>query len=81
MKHECKYENQWDRIHDKLDKIDSTLNNNQVILTKQEENLKEHMRRTAILEKTLKPLNNIYNSVLLLVGVSGFIVTIWKLFV
>jgi hypothetical protein len=43
-----------ERILDKLDKMDDRLNHIDITLVKQEENLKEHMRRTLIAEESIE---------------------------
>lgn len=49
-------QHQFDRIYDKLDKIEDKLGDIDVTMVKQEENLREHMRRTDILEGEVKPI-------------------------
>jgi hypothetical protein len=44
------------RVEDKLDKLDERLDGLDRTLVKQEENLKEHMRRSDLLEKKLIPV-------------------------
>lgn len=43
-------------VHDKLDLIAADISSIKEIQVKHEENLKEHMRRTALLEKEVKPI-------------------------
>ncbi len=43
-------------IVDKLSQLDTRLDSIDQTLVRQEENLKEHMRRTAMLEKQIKPV-------------------------
>lgn len=45
-----------DKLDSKIDSTNDRLNSMDKTLVKQEENLKEHMRRTAILEEGLKPV-------------------------
>lgn len=47
-----------DGIHVKLDKIDDRLGSIDTTLVKQEVNLREHMRRTELLEKELAPIKS-----------------------
>lgn len=44
------------QVIEKLDKLDDRLDSMDKTLVKQEVNLKEHMRRTALLEDELKPV-------------------------
>lgn len=44
-------------LSDKLDIIDQRLDDVEKVLIAQESNLVEHMRRTALLEKEISPLN------------------------
>lgn len=44
------------RLEDKIDKIIQTQIEMNETLIRQEENLKEHMKRTAILEEEVKPI-------------------------
>lgn len=45
-----------DKLENKMDQVDGRLNSMDKTLVKQEENLKEHIRRTEILENELKPI-------------------------
>ena len=45
-----------ERVLEKLDKLDDRLDSVDKTLVKQEENLKEHIRRTELLEEELKPI-------------------------
>lgn len=49
--------NQFLYLSDKLDIIDQRLDDVEKVLIAQESNLVEHMRRTALLEKEISPLN------------------------
>lgn len=44
------------RVHEKLEKVDSTLSSIDKTLALQELHLKEHIRRTALLETEMKPV-------------------------
>lgn len=54
----------------KLDKVDEKLDKLGDTVTKQEENLKEHMRRTALLESQLLPIREFQSQ---LRGIAKFI--------
>ena len=43
-------------VFKKLDQLDSRLDSIDVTLARQEENLKEHMRRTDLLENEMRPI-------------------------
>ena len=45
-----------ERIESKVDKLDDRLDTSEKVQVKQEANLAEHMRRTALLEEGLKPV-------------------------
>lgn len=45
-----------DRIEDKVDAISNKLQDTNVILAAQHESLKQHMRRTQLLEEAVKPI-------------------------
>jgi hypothetical protein len=45
-----------DRIETKIDKLDSRLDSVDVTLAKQHESLKDHIRRTELLEQEIKPV-------------------------
>ena len=49
--------NQFLHLSDKLDIIDQRLDDVEKVLVLQEANLSEHMKRTALLENELRPLN------------------------
>ena len=49
--------NQFLYLSDKLDILDERLDEMEGILIRQEENLREHMSRTALLEDQVSPLN------------------------
>lgn len=61
---------EWKKVMDKLDIIDSRVDNIDITLAKQEVNLREHMRRTELLEKqhevfneNFKPINAHVNQI------------------
>ncbi len=47
------------RIEDKLDKISERLNSIDITLTSQHESLKDHMRRTELLEIRIDPIEKV----------------------
>lgn len=51
-----KKSNDMTYIHDLLAKIDSRLDDMHEVQVRHDENLKEHMKRTAMLEDELKPI-------------------------
>lgn len=60
-----------DRIEGKVDTIVDKLNDTNIILAEQHVSLKEHMRRTALLEKAVEPLQkhvSMFNGALKLIG-------------
>lgn len=46
----------WDKLNQSLEKIDGRLDKVDITLVRQEENLREHMRRTTLLEQEFKPV-------------------------
>lgn len=48
----------FDRMETKLDRISERINSIDVTLASQHESLREHIRRTSILEEEIKPLKN-----------------------
>ena len=73
-----------ERIFQSLDKISEDISDLKVVVGKQEENIKEHMRRTEIAEENLalireeiEPLKNhvvVINGVLKIVGIVAIII-------
>jgi hypothetical protein len=73
-----------DRIYESLDKIDSELTELRIISAKQEENIKEHIRRTELAEENLtilrqeiEPLKQhviVINGILRVIGVVSVII-------
>lgn len=80
MEHDCKYENQWDRVFDKLDKVSDDLQEINTTMVKNTESLNEHMKRTALLEASLKPIRRAYDSIIWVAGIVVFALGIWKFF-
>lgn len=79
--------NTLNKLETKMDQVDGRLNSMDKTLVKQEENLKEHIRRTEILESELKPIKKHVTHMegaLKLIGVLttvvGFISGLAKLF-
>lgn len=73
-----------ERIETKIDDIGDTLGEVNVTLGKQHESLKAHMRRTAILEQTIIPLQkraNMIEGVILAITLAAAIAEIIHLFV
>lgn len=69
----------FDRIHKKLDKIDDRLGSIDVTLAKQAVSLDEHIKRTNLLEKKLEPVERhvmMVNGVLKFLGVLAIMATI-----
>lgn len=50
-----------DKVADKIEKLDERLDSIDKTLVKQEANLKEHMRRTELLEEDLRPIRRHVN--------------------
>lgn len=76
-----------DRLEDKIDKVSEVLVCIDKTLVKQEENLKEHMRRTNLLEQALEPVENHVSNVTFLfkfftgcIAILGVLIGILKLF-
>lgn len=53
----------FDRIHDKLDTVSEQINNIDKTLIRQEEHLKEHMRRSLANEQAIEILKNEFKPV------------------
>lgn len=70
---DCKYGDQFERILDKLDKTDDTLNKINETLTRNTVSLEQHMQRTALLEQTLLPINKVYVWGSVSIKIIGFI--------
>ena len=75
------------RIEDKIDRVVDRIGSIDVTLSAQHESLKEHMRRTEILERQIEPLNkhvNMIDGVLKFLGVLALVgtlaITIAKVF-
>ena len=51
-------DNKLDRVEAKVDKLDARLDDVIIVLTRQEENLKEHMRRSELNEEAVDILKN-----------------------
>lgn len=81
MSHDCKYESQWERVFDSLEKQSDNLKkiNDNLIVNNQ--HLAEHMKRTALLEDSLKPVRRAYDAVIWLGCIVAFVATIWKVLV
>lgn len=74
---------QLDKIEAKVDKIDGRLLVIDKTLVKQEANLKEHMRRTDLLENDLRPIKThvaMIQGALKLIGLIALLTTIIKFF-
>lgn len=78
---------QFDRIYNKLEKLDGTVAEINITLAEQHLSLKEHMRRTALLEKQMQPVKRHVENMhaigwflLKLLGVISVIVGIYKAF-
>jgi hypothetical protein len=76
-----------DRIESKIDKIVEHIGSVDVTLAKQEVSLAEHIRRTALIEDKLKPVeshvhmvNGAFKLVGLLSTVAGILTVLWKVF-
>ncbi len=67
------------RFEFKLDKIDQRINNVDVTLAAQHEVLKEHVRRTNLLEEQIKPIEkhvSMVNGAIKFIGLLGVIAAI-----
>jgi hypothetical protein len=62
--------NEFLHLSDKLDILDDRMDDIEKVLVLQEANLKEHMKRTAILEQQVMPLTKFMHSAY---GIIGFI--------
>lgn len=71
------------RLEAKVDKLDERLDNMDKTLVLQEANLKEHMKRSDLLEKKLEPVEkhvHAVNTIFKLIGVVASLATVAKLF-
>jgi hypothetical protein len=69
------------RFMGKLDKVYDKLQNIDVTLAAQHETLKDHIRRTEILEVKLEPVEkhvNMVNGAIKFIGLVGIIIGIWE---
>lgn len=69
------------RLEDKIDKIIESQNEMNETLVRQEENLKEHMRRTELLEQEVKPIVKhvaMVKGAGIFIGLAATIASIWK---
>lgn len=67
------------RIEEKIDKIDDSVGRIDVTLAAQHESLKDHMRRTSLLEESIRPLEkhvNMFNGALKLIGILAMLAAI-----
>lgn len=64
------------RIENKVDKISERINSVDVTLAAQHESLKDHMRRTELLEQAVEPLKSHLNAVHMAAKLIGVIVGI-----
>ena len=67
------------RLEFKIDKIDQRINNVDVTLAAQHESLKDHIRRTNLLEEQVKPIEkhvNMVNGAIKFIGILGIIAAI-----
>ena len=60
MSHDCKYEGQWERVLDKIEKIDDTLKDTNSTLLRNTISLESHMARTKQVEDMLIPIHRVY---------------------
>lgn len=68
-----------DKLEKKLDKVEDRLDTMDKTLVKQEENLKEHMRRTDLLEKDMQPVKKhvaMVHGAFKLIGLIGTLIAI-----
>ena len=81
MNHECKYESQWERVFDNLEKQNLALNkiNDNIIINN--EHLAEHMRRTSLLEESLKPVRRAYDAIIWCSVVALAFISIYKILI
>lgn len=56
-------DNRFDKLEQKLDKLDQHLDNVDKTLIVQEANLRDHMRRSDLLEKKMVPIENHVNRI------------------
>ena len=69
------------KLEEKIDRIIESQSEMNETLIRQEENLKEHMRRTAMLEEEVKPIVKhvaMVKGAGILVGVLATLASIWK---
>ena len=64
------------RIEFKIDRIDQRINNIDVTLASQHESLKDHIRRTELLEDQIKPIQKKINYAEGALKLIGFVATI-----
>jgi hypothetical protein len=67
------------KLEDKLDRIDSRIDNIDITLARQSEILDIHVKRTNLLEEALKPIENhvaMVNGALKLIGILAMIAAI-----
>lgn len=69
------YEN---RILDKLDSIENKISSIEVVQVEVRKDLNEHMRRTKLLEESLKPVRRAYDSLIWISGIALFVVSVFK---
>lgn len=67
---------QLERVHDKLDKIGSDINDIKLQDAIQNEHLAAHMKRTALLEKRVDPLEKLSTSLKAVLAVITFLVSV-----
>lgn len=79
--HNCNQEKNIERIFDKLDNIDNKLSEMNIVLVRNTESLEYHIKRTDLLQNSLKPVRRLYDSLVWVVGVILFVSAIWKFFV
>lgn len=81
MSHDCKYESSWNRVFDNLEKQNDSLNkiNQNIIINN--EHLAEHMKRTILLEESLKPIRRAYDAIVWFSVIALACIAIWKAFI
>lgn len=73
--------NEFLHLSDKLDVLDDRMDDIEKVLILQEANLAEHMKRTALLEKQVTPLNKFMYAALGVISFLTFVATVsvfWK---
>jgi archaellum component FlaC len=68
-----------ERIEAKIDDIGEHINDTNVILAKQHESLKDHMRRTELLEEAIKPVQkhvSMVDGAMRLIGITAALAAI-----